>query len=193
MQRKGAIIMKKHLCFTDLVKFIFTNCVNYFRDIQHKKRDGFIAIVLAIVFMIPVIDRISREEIILAFPQTQQRKVVCGEGWIDQSAGENYRWIKKTSHMEVILENQKKMYISGYIPPNIEELTFFSVTMNGSEVYRKEVHPGDSIYAEIPIRRYIRTNQNNEFTMELDGERVPSIDDPDQRVFSALIGEIRFK
>lgn len=111
-------------------------------------------------------------------------------GWYAQSSNENYRWIDKKSEFTTYIIKQNNLNITGYIPDNVENMSYISIKINGVEICREQVSSNQQIDICMDISKYTKAFQKNTFEIEMDGVRVIKETDVDLREFSALINSI---
>lgn len=185
------ICMPVGFCY-GLLKNTILGYISYFKGLRNKKID-FLFVVLFILWGVvasakpPVFGDVN-----IVFPDVSGF-VEYGEGWLEQTAGEAYRWVGQKSTMSVMFTDQTKLYISGYIPENVADMTRCSLLVNGTEVYVDSVSNNFTFEIEVDISEVIQKNKINTIELQFDGVRTPKSDDADQRIFSALINAIRFK
>ncbi len=112
-------------------------------------------------------------------------EIVFNDGWLGQSEGENYRWVRKKSAFYVALSDQEKVSMSGYVPAdiNVSKVTLY---LNGKKIAKCRIGPDQGFTLEGNIAKQKKTNSTNKFEVVFNAERVPSPDDADQRMFSAM-------
>lgn len=112
------------------------------------------------------------------------------EGWLEQSGSEPYRWFKKQAVFEIFLTKQDMLKLSGYIPENIENVSYLSLKINGTEAFHQDESKGQAVEIQLDISKYVRPFRKNLFEIQTDGVRVPEKKDADQRSFSMFVQRI---
>lgn len=128
-------------------------------------------------------------KISITFPYNYNN-VTFGEGWLEQSEGENYRWVGKHSELSIWLHEQKMLHIEGYVPEHIQDMTTLKIFINNNEISESAIKSGQQILCDIDISQVVQNNASNKVQLEFDGVRVPAEEDQDKRIFSALISKI---
>lgn len=127
----------------------------------------------------------------LDFPYRNAAASLKG-GWLPQSDGEDYRWFNRQAEIEIFLLTQENVEIKGYIPDNIQNTSYFSVILNGEEIYQEQISAGQLIEIYLPSPEALKPCRVNTLEIKTDGFRIPAPEDADQRVFSAYISSISF-
>jgi len=117
--------------------------------------------------------------------------VVFGEGWLPQSGTEDYRWFAERAEFRAFLIGQDELEMRGYIPDNIENISYLSMMVNDVVVYHEPASGGQLIEISLDVSEYVRQYGNNTFVIETDGVRIPLETDADQRILSALINQMK--
>lgn len=125
----------------------------------------------------------------VSFPYWRSR-VTFESGWFPQGSSENYRWVEKNSEFTVYLRDHSELEIAGYIPDNIANMSYIGIRINGMEAGRIDAACGQQIDIKLDISEYVEPRAVNSFKIEMDGERIVTKTDADQRTFSALINSI---
>ncbi len=125
---------------------------------------------------------------VVSFP-FEGNNIDFGAGWIDQSPDETYRWVQEESEFQMNLSNQSSIIISGYVPEHCTSISKVELYVNdyfveGCELTSGEGFELDSDFSEIKV------DGLNTFKLVFNDEYVPSITEPDQRIYSALISSI---
>ena len=113
------------------------------------------------------------------------------EGWLAQNDAEPYRWIQKKATFQVFLTRQDELTLTGYIPENIEQVSYVSIKVNGKEVAYKAAVSGQNVEIQADLSKAVHTYRKNIFDIQTDGMRVPKETEADQRSFSMLVQKIR--
>lgn len=138
---------------------------------------------------IPLIKLYSNSKIEVVFPY-YKNEVVFFDGWLPQNNEEEYRWFLNTAKFETILSRHTKLEIKGYIPENVNNISYIRLKINGTEIYYKDVTNEKTININIDISEQVKYFEKNIIELETDGSRIPSKPEDDQRSFSAFIESI---
>ncbi len=170
-----------------LIERIVTNPMEKLKRNKHRKK--VVVIGFAVVLMLYVFTRYDIGKIEVTFPY-KKSMVSFDSGWYAQSSNENYRWIDKKSEFTTYIIKQNNLNITGYIPDNVENMSYISIKINGVEICREQVSSNQQIDICMDISKYTKAFQKNTFEIEMDGVRVIKETDVDLREFSALINSI---
>lgn len=127
----------------------------------------------------------------VTFPNSSSQ-ITFDTGWLEQSLDEAYRWIEIDSRAKVFLVDQKSLFIKGYIPDNIANISQVQIFINNKMVYEEEVSPNYLLDITLNIAKYKKIGIND-IRIVFDGCRIPHEGDLDVRRFSALIEQLRFE
>lgn len=119
--------------------------------------------------------------------------IAFGNGWLQQSNDENYRWVRQESEFHVALSDQRHIEMMGYIPEIVNGVTEASLYLNGKLLKKISVTPNQDIYLLADIDRDDIVEGTDTFRLVFDGERIPGEQDADQRAFSAMFMSIRIE
>ena len=129
-------------------------------------------------------------EIYVSFPY-YQRQITFGDGWLPQNQIEEYRWIEHDAEFSSFLLNQNTLEIKGYVPENVTGVSMLTIRVNELDVCSVDISSNQIIDIKVDISEFVKKYGKNEFTIGVDGLRVPGETDADQRIFSALINSLK--
>lgn len=130
-------------------------------------------------------------EIHISYPDNHHIATYNAE-WLTQSSSEDYRWILNDAEMQIFLLTQKNINIQGFIPDAIEDATYFNVVINDKTVAAVDVNGTTAIDVDLDAEHSNLHIGINVIRFETNGLRKPQTDEPDQRIFSALISKVSF-
>ena len=122
----------------------------------------------------------------ISFPYTGNN-AVFSDGWLSQSMDENYRWFLSTAEIDMNLSRQSRLEIRGFIPENVENVSYILLRINGMEVYRENMGNNEMVDISVDISEWIKHYRKNQIEIETDGIRNPAETDEDQRCFSGFV------
>ena len=176
-----------------IVLGIADESINQYLFFLKKKYNKFVlGIFIYVIIMlssIPLIKLYSNSKIEVVFPY-YKNEVVFFDGWLPQNNEEEYRWFLNTAKFETILSRHTKLEIKGYIPENVNNISYIRLKINGKEIYYKDVTNEKTININIDISEQVKYFEKNIIELETDGSRIPSKPEDDQRSFSAFIESI---
>ena len=117
--------------------------------------------------------------------------IAFGDGWLDQSSDESYRWVRQESEFQVAMSDQRHIEMMGYIPEIVIGVTEASLYLNGKLLTQIGVAPNQDIHLSAEIGGGDIAEGTDTFRLVFDGERIPGEQDADQRAFSAMFMSIR--
>lgn len=113
------------------------------------------------------------------------------DGWLEQSESETYRWIRKESTFEIPLADQNNIKIEGYIPADTN-VSHVDLYLNEVHIAGCDVDEEQQLILEGAISEYLQKGTDT-FKIVFDGEKIPTAEDMDQRVFSAMVTSIEIQ
>lgn len=125
----------------------------------------------------------------ISFPYSGN-DAVFSDGWLPQTMDEKYRWFLNTAEIDMFLSVQSRLEIRGYIPENVENVSYILLKINGTEIYHENIENNQVIEISVDITEQVRCYQKNQIEIEMDGIRNPIETDEDQRSFSGFINFI---
>ncbi|MBO5072378.1 MAG: acyltransferase family protein [Eubacterium sp.] len=184
----------------DIFEKNITSCYIFLVNLSKKLAYKFVKMRKLIIFLFTVaticvsakcIKNISMNtgKINITFPHYYDN-ISFGNGWLDQQPGETYRWVDKYSECKIWLHNQNTLHIDGFIPENVQNMTTVKIYINGKETLTATASNGQQLQYDIDISSLLKKNTFNSVFLEFDGTRIPTEEEQDKRIFSALINRI---
>ena len=153
----------------------------------------FLGMVILILFCrcVPLLGGVEiKGKVTATFPY-EGNLIQFEEGWLDQSESETYRWIRKESTFEIPLADQNNIKIEGYIPADTN-VSHVDLYLNEVHIAGCDVDEEQQLILEGAISEYLQKGIDT-FKIVFDGEKIPTAEDMDQRVFSAMVTSIEIQ
>lgn len=163
------------------------NVTRLLKKSRYAKAFAVIGIIAALAVSVLIV--YDGGKIQVSFPY-RKKMVAFEEGWFPQSKQEQYRWIEKDARFTAYLLDQDYLELTGYIPQNVDNMSYISLKINGREAYREKASCDQQIEIRMDISEYVEKYGKNLFEIEMDGARNPDESEADQREFSALVNSI---
>ncbi|MBQ9936534.1 MAG: acyltransferase [Lachnospiraceae bacterium] len=125
------------------------------------------------------------EDVQVTFPYSDKR-VLFGDGWLEQTKDEKYRWVQNESFLEIYLSGQETIRIEGYVPEGIDEMSNVKVYLNDVMIVDKAITDNEGFSLQGDISECVVDGKNT-LRIAFNSIKIPKEEDLDKRSFSALI------